>query len=1019
MVNQPLIMKNFVPCTIPSLSKHTFMENRISTFKGGLACLLLLFVMVTLTPTAVFSQVKGKEITKSDARQIIKESSNSIRFVENKGQLPAEVKAMGTTNVGYMYLKTGELYFVSTKTYENKTEASEEHDGDEHDTKAEKDETEEEEAAHYTVAHRWGIEFAGYNPAYTIENKNELPTKYSFFLNQDVSKAATNVSSFGEIELASVYSGIDLRMYSQQKNTLEYDWIVNPGADYHNIQMKFKGAEGISMDEKGNLNIKLHFDKVKFDIPESYQIIDGKKVPVTMTFAVKGDVVTFATNKNIDSRYPLIIDPSLKWGTWFDDNDGNFDEYIFAVDEDAAGNVYVAGGSNNQFTRAYTGNGTVYGYDDTYNDGVTGTNVSRGDAIIYKIKNDGTALLNITYFGGTSWDRAYGLSLSPDFSTVYICGVTNADAGASPNIPLTGTAFDATKNGQDGFVAVFNSGLTSLLYSSYVGGNGTGDEMYTIRAIDNNSYVIGGIVTDDVNFGGYITAGAFQTTYRGSTEMYIGKWTNFNTRVFGTYVGGTGVDALNDLLLYPDGAIAFSGSSTSPTSFPTLVNNVANGIANSTGNTDGVIGVLNSNGASVATLSRFGGSSADEFFGLAIGPFDTLFVTGFTASNNFYLGANSAGNRFQTSKDGGNDGFIGKMPRTGWDAGATSPWVATYFGGNGDDRGNTLRLYTPYAVMVFGETGSNDFPVLNLADGGTFYDGTFNNGSWDIFYNVLGTNLTTQYFATYIGGSGNDYLGATGVPKGSNHFKTEGDSLITLGTTTHSTSLTPNPIGGGGFDQGNSGGGNDVHLIFKWRIGILLNFDDSDAPASYGSPNHVVFNSLKLGSTIDKEDFPLPSYKSDSDDHIGATPDDEDGIAGQPTQVLVQDTSTRFTQTVNVTNATGVKAMLMGWIDFNENGTFDNNEVDTALVNAGGTSATLTWTGYNVTNTWKNAPKDTSYLRLRLTTDPAFYTTTPSPTANASNGEVEDYLVIRFHCVDLTGATIDTNSRSEEHTSEL
>lgn len=35
---------------------------------------------------------------------------------------------------------------------------------------------------------------------------------------------------------------------------------------------------------------------------------------------------------------------------------------------------------------------------------------------------------------------------------------------------------------------------------------------------------------------------------------------------------------------------------------------------------------------------------------------------------------------------------------------------------------------------------------------------------------------------------------------------------------------------------------------------------------------------------------------------------------------------------------------------------------------------------------------------------------TPSLTINASNGEVEDYLVIRYHCVNLTGATIDTNS---------
>ncbi|MBP6730897.1 MAG: hypothetical protein KA149_02495, partial [Chitinophagales bacterium] len=951
----------------------------------------------TVAQSTTKAPVAVKDMSKNQIKQLVKESSNSIKFIENKGQLPAEIKAMGKTNIGNMFVKQNELYFVSIKNVE---------DGE--DIVNAKGDI--EEPASRSEAHRWGLSFDGADMnGGNVVKKNELETRYNFFTDPNPAMWASNVGSFGEVELQDVYKGVNLRMYSQEKNVIEFDWVVSPGADYSQIKMRFKGQENLALDEKGDLKVKLHFDDVKFDIPESYQIIEGKKVAVKMAFNIKGDVVTFKTEGKVDNRYPLIIDPSLKWGTFFDDNDDNFDEYIYAIELDAAGNVFCGGATNNQITRTLTsGYGTyVFGYDSTYADGTTGNNVNRRDAIIYKIRANGSAIMAITYYGGTSPDVAHGLSLSPSGNNLFVVGATNADQGGTPGIPLFNTPFDGTKNGKDGFIAVFNSTLTSLRYSSYMGGDGTNDEMYSVKALGDSSYVIGGTVTGNGNFASYIS-NAYANTYRGNDEMYIGKFNNYRSLVFGTYIGGTGNDDLNDIQVFSDGAIAFSGSSSDATSFPTLVNYPANGVANTTGGLDGVIGVLPPNGgSSIQMLGRFGGTGDDEFFGLAIGPFDTLFVTGFTSSTNFYLGPNSAGNRFQTTKGSNQDAFIGKVPRTGWNAGATDPWNATYFGGSGNDRGNTLRTYTPYAVMVFGETGTNGYPFnKNLADGGTFFDSTFNGNTWDIFYMVMGTDLKTQYFGTLVGGSDNDYLGATGVPKGSNQFQVEGDSLICLGTTTHSTTLTPNPIGGLGFDQVNSTGSSDKHLVFKWRIGILLNFDYGDAPVSYGSPNHVVFSTLKLGATIDKEDFAQNSYKADGDDVL--TGDDEDGIAG--TQVLVQDTSTRFSQTVSVTNGTGATAILMGWIDFNENGTFDNGEVDTALVPAGATSAILRWTGYNAGNVFFNAAKDTTYMRIRLTTQNAFFSSTPSPTINASNGEVEDYLVIRYHCVNLTGATIDTNS---------
>ncbi|MCX6199859.1 MAG: Ig-like domain-containing protein, partial [Bacteroidetes bacterium] len=957
--------------------------------KSSFACLF--FVAITLFARAEnpLANLQLPRSNKSLTEQI-KASENSIHFIENKGQWSPDVKMRGTTSTGYMQIMNDHIHFTSLKK-----EVGNEAEEKEEEEKAARNESHSEPVE----AHGWGIYFEGSNLNYTISKEKELITKYNYFINNDPSHHATDVSSYGETVLKDIYPGTDLRMYSQKGQTLEFDWVIKAGSDFSKIKMGFKGQDNLTVDEKGNLRVVLRFDQVVFDIPEAYQIINGKKILVPLIFEVEGKTASFKALGKVDSGYDLIIDPSLKWGTFFDGNSTTFDAYLFAVELDAAGNVLCGGYTNESIANTYTG--TVWGYDSTFN--------SNRDGILYKLKADGTSLLKVTYLGGSEDDETiYGISLSPDFSTIYTTGYTQSD-----NFPLSATPFtNAINAAQDGFVSVFPAAtFATLTYSSYLGGTGTTDEMVSIRGLSNNSFIVGGTVSAAVP-AGYINL-AYDPTYSGGTEMYIGKFTTFSTLAFGTYVGGTGDEQLNDLLVFSDGKYAFSGTSGATGSFPALINNVATG---PTGGNDGVIGVIPVAGGNFNMLSRIGGGGDDQFFGITAGPFDTIFITGRTASTDFPLGVGAAaGNRFQFTKDAGNDGFLAKMPKTGYSGGGTDPWAATFFGGNGDDRGNTLRTYTPYAAMIFGVTQSSNYDTLNISDGGGFFDGTYNNG-WDIFFTVLGTDLKTIYFSTYIGGTGNDYLGQTGTPHGSNHFAVEGDSLICLGTTVHSDVLTPAIVGPAGvFDITKTHSGEDEHLIFKWRIGIVLNFDYSDAPTSYGNPNHIVINSLKIGSTIDKEDAAQPSYKAFKDDSLGTTPDDEDGIAGvgtYGTQVYVQDTSTRFTQVVNVTNNTGVTAILCGWIDFNEDGDFlDANEVDTVLVPSaiGLSTATLTWTGYNATNIFRNAPNDTSYMRLRLTTMGGFFVTNPSPTLSASNGEVEDYMLLRYHCVNLTGATIDTN----------
>jgi hypothetical protein len=174
--------------------------------------------------------------------------------------------------------------------------------------------------------------------------------------------------------------------------------------------------------------------------------------------------------------------------------------------------------------------------------------------------------------------------------------------------------------------------------------------------------------------------------------------------------------------------------------------------------------------------------------------------------------------------------------------------------------------------------------------------------------------------------------------------------------------------------------------------------DYGDAPSSYGVACANSAGTLRLGSvTPDEEAY--PGFQS-----AGATGDSTNGTNDEnflnPLTPIDLAYPT-YVWTVPVLNSTGSATTLVGWIDFDGNGTFDANERANANVptNAATQNITLTWT-IPVTAT----PNITTYARLRI-----MPTTTSSdwqPTGNfpntTSNGEVEDYQVTTVQSIVCT-----------------
>ncbi|MGI9517120.1 MAG: beta strand repeat-containing protein [Pirellulaceae bacterium] len=188
---------------------------------------------------------------------------------------------------------------------------------------------------------------------------------------------------------------------------------------------------------------------------------------------------------------------------------------------------------------------------------------------------------------------------------------------------------------------------------------------------------------------------------------------------------------------------------------------------------------------------------------------------------------------------------------------------------------------------------------------------------------------------------------------------------------------------------------------YQVNIGTL---DFGDAPDSYGTlaasggPSHVTnpatLPALQLGPAVDSELDGVPQANAMGDD-ANVLVDDEDGVtmtsggADFGTIALMGGVPTNIT-----VNSNG-PGMLDAWVDFNGDGDFtDSNEqifMGTVLA-AGDTALTFT------------PPVSTTplftYARFRVSTAGGL-----SPTGQAANGEVEDYL-LQINPVPASGVVI-------------
>ena len=331
-------------------------------------------------------------------------------------------------------------------------------------------------------------------------------------------------------------------------------------------------------------------------------------------------------------------------------------------------------------------------------------------------------LIYSTYVG--SDDHDWGHSIAVDSSgNAYVTGETD-----SLNFP-TASAYDDSYNGgfYDCFVFKLNATGTGILYSTYVGGNGTDYGSSIVVDSFGSAYVTG--TTNSLNFP---TVNAYDDSYNGFTDGFVFKLNaTGNGLLYSTYIGGNSSEYGVGIAIDTSGRAYVTGY-TQSMYFPT----VSAYDVSLNGHFDCFVLKLNSDGDQLLYSTYVGGAEYDKGYFISVDANYSAYVTGVTDSSDFPVV-----NAYDDSNNGGDDCFVFKL-----DASGNSLLYSTFVGGTVFDTGTSIALDQSFNAYVTGRTGSTNFPTANA------YDDS-HNGNMDCFVFKLNTTGNGLLYSTFVGGS--------------------------------------------------------------------------------------------------------------------------------------------------------------------------------------------------------------------------------------------------------------------------
>jgi gliding motility-associated-like protein len=573
--------------------------------------------------------------------------------------------------------------------------------------------------------------------------RNEYPLEgYSNYYLASCPEGALKVRTYGKVTYENIYKGISLAWY-HKNGRLKYDYLVEKGADYRQIQMAVTGAEKIIINEHGDLILETSLG----NIVEQAPVVIQKEKELKARWLVKHNRISFEI-ENLNPAEPFVIDPGVRvWGTYYG---GPMNEFGTDCTTDKNGNAYFAGCSEGHtpsiiatpgafqtsplgacgFLAKFNSNGqrqwaTFYGggsfpllnaralscstdpNGNIYLSGFTNSTITvassdgfqtnlggKTDAFLAKFDPSGTRIWG-TYNGGADYEMA-NACVTDASGNVYLGGSTTSTV----NIASTNSHQTTFGGGySDAFLVKFNP-LGQRLWSSYYGGIDGEEGLGCTVEGSGNIYLTGFTSTNTSTI--IATPGSHQSAFTGEQSAFLAKFNSTGQRQWGTYYGGDNGGLFGDYTSGDGCATDAAGNvylvgstnTQSGTNIATAASHQPNW-GGGTGLLDGFVAKFDANGVR-QWGTYYGGDMRDVVTSCATDDDGNVYVSGYTETNNGLLFA-TPGTQ-QNIFGGFGDVFVASFGADG-----IRHW-STYYGGPAADWGNSCTLDVSGNIYLCGYT---------------------------------------------------------------------------------------------------------------------------------------------------------------------------------------------------------------------------------------------------------------------------------------------------------------------------
>jgi hypothetical protein len=400
-------------------------------------------------------------------------------------------------------------------------------------------------------------------------------------------------------------------------------------------------------------------------------------------------------------------------------------------------------------------------------DGRTGVRFALGDYNPARSLVIDPVLLYSTYLGGSGangGDDAIAIAVDSS-GNAYITGQAGSTdfpttSGAFQTVNHTGTGYSNT------FVTKLNPTGTTLLYSTYIGG----DDRDVGRSItvdsSGNAYITGS--TGSLDFP--TTPGAFQPvnyTGSGSSNAFVTKLNPTGTAlVYSTFLGGSSLTQATGIAIDSSGNAYIAGNTYS-SDFPTTPGAFQR--TNKGNSYNAFVTKLNSTGAALVYSTYLGGTTGEKAAGIAIDSDGDAYITGNTYSSDFPTTEGAFQRVNHRTGQAAANAFVTKVNATG-----TALIYSTYLGGTGGnpnfgDQATGIAIDSGGNAYVTGAASSADFPTTpgafqpvnrsQITNGGNAFVTKLNpTGTALVFSTFLGGSYEDTAYGIAVNGNGNAYV---------------------------------------------------------------------------------------------------------------------------------------------------------------------------------------------------------------------------------------------------------------------